>query len=372
MKKQYIALLLCALLLTGCARNTIPAAKQSQPSTQALQTNQSAQPPEQTQPTPQPTQFQQDDVEVDISQHLLGTPVDFKAQYVRTDGFYYYADTGYPHVVVIDSKEAGREYHLNMVPHDFGDGEPTISTGALKPLVGEEYTEDFFVSNYLVYVILEEPSGSISHTVESVRESQDERLKIAVKRNVPEVGTDDMAYWHIVLELPRNEVVADARNIDVFLDGVLAYNGERITPEVERPSYENPPKAKLHYPDGTVTLIKGSFSWKTVVDGQEQMIIADMPHPLQLKNLLQPITMSGEYVKVEIVDFPVTPESVKICCWQSTAWGQTDTLAEELSDDDLVFDVKPGGYIYQITVKFAEYGSVNYYAYIRNYLSDIS
>lgn len=372
MKKQSVALLLCALLLTGCAANGETVAKQTQPSTQTPQTAQSTQPPEQTQPTPQPTQPRQDDVEVEIGQHLLGTPVAFKAQYVRTDGFYYYADTGYPHVVVIDSKKAGREYYLNLVPHDFEGGEPTISTGALKPLVGDEYNDDFFTDNYLVYVILEEPSGSISHTVESVRMSQDERLKIAVKRNVPEVGTDDMAYWHIVLELPRKDGLVDAKNIDVFLDGVLAYNGEPTTPEVEQPVYDSPPEAKLHYPDGTVTLMQGSFSWKTVVDGQEQMVIADTAHPLQLKNLLQPITMSGEYVKVEIVDFPITPESVRICCWQDTVWGQTDTPAEELLDDDLVFDVKPGGYIYQITVKFAEYGSVNYYAYIRNYISDIS
>lgn len=359
MKKRYVALLLCVLLLTGCTAGKEPVTENTQP-------------PAQTQLTTRPTQPRQDDVTVEIGQHLLGTPVSFKAQNVRTDGFFYYADTGYPHVVVIDSKEAAREYYLSMVPHDFDDGEPTLSTGALKPLVGDEYTEDFFANNYLVYVILEEPSGSISHTVESVRMSQAERLMIAIRRDVPEAGTDDMAYWHIVLELPRKDGIVDAENIDVFMNGVLAYDGAPVIPEVEQPVYDNPPEAKLHYPDGTVTLMQGGFSWMATVDGQEQMIIADVAHPLQCKNLLQPITMSGEYVKVEIVDFPFAPESVKICCWQDTFWDQPDTPAGELPDTELVFDVKSGCYIYQITVEFAEYGSVDYYAFIRNYLSDIS
>ena len=82
--------------------------------------------------------------------------------------------------------------------------------------------------------------------------------------------------------------------------------------------------------------------------------------------------MSGEYVKLELVGFPYAPETVKICCWQDTAWDQTDTFAEELPDTGLVFDVKPGGYIYQITMQFPKFGSVDYYVYIRNYVSSVS
>ena len=357
MMRKFVTLLLCALLLSGCKAVNNQNKMQTVPSIQ-------------NQPAPQPTQCERDDLE--IGQHLLGSSVSFKAQYIRTDGFYYYADTGYPQVVVIDSKETAREYYLSIVPHDFDNGEPTVSTGALKPLVGEEYTEDFFINNYLVYLILEEPSGSISHTVESVRLSQDKRLLIAVSRNVPEVGTDDMAYWHVVLELPRKDGVADAENIDVFLDGVLAYDGAPMIPEVEQPIYVDPPEAKLIYPDGSVSLKPGSFSWKVLVDGQEQILCADAPHPLQCKDLLKPIVMSGEYVKLDFPDFSLQPDSVNVCCWQDTAWGLTDTPPDVLSVYGTAFDVKPGGYIYQITVPFSEYGTVEYYAYIKNYVSGIS
>ena len=357
MMRKFVTLLLCALLLSGCKAVNNPDKMQTVPSIQ-------------NQPAPQPTQCERDDLE--IGQHLLGSSVSFKAQYIRTDGFYYYADTGYPQVVVIDSKETAREYYLSIVPHDFDNVEPTVSTGALKPLVGEEYTEDFFINNYLIYLILEEPSGSISHTVESVRLSQDKRLLIAVSRNVPEVGTDDMAYWHIVLELPRKDGVADAENIDVFFDGVLAYDGAPVIPEVEQPIYVDPPEAKLIYPDGSVSLKPGSFSWKVLVDGQEQILCADAPHPLQCKDLLKPIVMSGEYVKLDFPDFSLQPDSVNVCCWQDTAWGLTDTPPDVLSVYGTAFDVKSGGYIYQITVTFSEYGTVEYYAYIKNYVSGIS
>lgn len=345
-------LLLIALLLMGCEANKQSLHMQAKATTQV-------------QPQSEPTELQQDNTQT-------VTPVPFRSQYIRTDGFFYYADTGYPHVIVIDSVEAGRNYFLNMVPHDFNDGEPTLSTGALKPLVGEEYTEDFFAENYLIYVVLEEPSGSISHSVKSVSLTVDNHLQIAIDRNVPEVGTDDMACWHVVLELPRKIGVIDTKSVEVFLDDILAYDGAPVIPEIERPVYNNPPDLTLLHPDGTDTLRPGSFSWKVSVDGQEQIICADAPHPLQCKDLLKPITLSGEYVKLEFSDFPFQPDSINVCCWQDTAWGLTDTPPEMLPVNGTTFDVKSGCYVYQITVTFSEYGTAEYYAYLKNYVSDIS
>lgn len=346
------AILLIALLLTGCEANNQSIHMQATATTQV-----------QTQS--EPTELQQDDTQT-------GTPVPFGSQYVRTDGFYYYADTGYPHVVAIDSVEAGREYYLNIAPRDFEDGEPTLSTGVLKPLVGEEYTEDFFAESYLIFIILEEPSGSISHSVQFVHLTEDDHLQIAINRNVPEVGTDDMAYWHVVLELPREIGVIDTENIAVYLDDVLAYDGAPIVPEVEQPVYNNPPDLTLLHPDGTAILKPGSFSWKVTVDGQKQIVCADAAHPLQCKDLLKPITMSGAYVKLDFPDFPFQPDSINVCCWQDTAWGLVDTPPEVLPVYGTAFDVKSGGYICRITVTFSEYGTVEYYAYIKNYVSGIS
>jgi len=64
------------------------------------------------------------------------------------------------------------------------------------------YGDGFFEDKFLLFVILEEGSGSVRHRVESVL-PEDGLLSVNIARVVPEVGTADMAQWHIVLELDK-------------------------------------------------------------------------------------------------------------------------------------------------------------------------
>ncbi|MCL2004226.1 MAG: S-layer homology domain-containing protein [Oscillospiraceae bacterium] len=102
-------------------------------------------------------------------------PGDWRVQYIRTDG---YTDGAvYPQVTVISSTDENAAIL-------FGDA-------------AEHYTDEFFAGKYLVLVLLEEGSGSIRHRVDAVGLDGE----ITVTRLIPEVGTDDMAQWHIILEL---------------------------------------------------------------------------------------------------------------------------------------------------------------------------
>ncbi len=66
------------------------------------------------------------------------------------------------------------------------------------------YDAAFFEDNVLAVVYLEEGSGSISHEVTMVRRVG-ETIEIHIRRDVPEVGTCDMAYWTITAEISRED-----------------------------------------------------------------------------------------------------------------------------------------------------------------------
>lgn len=68
----------------------------------------------------------------------------------------------------------------------------------------EKYDAAFFEKNTLLILYTEEPSGSIRHTIKDVTIT-DDTFSVAVEAIVPEIGTDDMANWFILLELPQDE-----------------------------------------------------------------------------------------------------------------------------------------------------------------------
>lgn len=68
----------------------------------------------------------------------------------------------------------------------------------------EKYDESFFEDKTLVFVLLSEGSGSISHKVRSINFNNGV-LEVKVKRKVPEVGTCDMAEWTVMFEISKEE-----------------------------------------------------------------------------------------------------------------------------------------------------------------------
>jgi len=60
-----------------------------------------------------------------------------------------------------------------------------------------KYSENYFTNNFLVIILLEEPSGSNRHIVKRIDSNSD----IVINRLIPEIGTSDMATWNIIIEL---------------------------------------------------------------------------------------------------------------------------------------------------------------------------
>ena len=72
-----------------------------------------------------------------------------------------------------------------------------------------QYNDSFFTDNFLVLISVSEISGSNRHAVSSISEDGDV-LKINIDREVPDVGTADMAGWLIIIELTGNYSITEA------------------------------------------------------------------------------------------------------------------------------------------------------------------
>jgi len=121
---------------------------------------------------------------------------EFEAQYIRTNGYHDGAE--YPRTVLIESREALEKYYEdNKELYDLAHKEKVYSdttVGFADAM--EKYTEEWFADHVLLMVLLEEGSGSVRHEVTQVTADS-----VTIKRIVPEVGTDDMAEWHVLIEL---------------------------------------------------------------------------------------------------------------------------------------------------------------------------
>lgn len=149
---------------------------------------------------------------------IYGTvDIPFQAQYIRTDG--YREGATFPRVVIIRSVEELNAYYeqyrnifdLERKAQLYSD----TTIGFLDAC--DKYDESYFEGRILIMVLLEEGSGSTRHAVTDVTLTDDGRLYISIDTIVPEIGTCDMAEWHILIEPEAGVDVAGAE--DVFLNG---------------------------------------------------------------------------------------------------------------------------------------------------------
>jgi hypothetical protein len=78
----------------------------------------------------------------------------------------------------------------------------------------KEYNEDYFKNKILAIVTLQESSGSIVDSIGEVITRENKVLEVNVERIVPEVGTDDMAMWHLIIEAEKDSI----ESIDVKIN----------------------------------------------------------------------------------------------------------------------------------------------------------
>lgn len=145
-------------------------------------------------------------------------PVEFTAEYARTGS--YIEDNFYPIVNVILSYEDLNEYYAeNKDVYHFGRADKSYEDSAIGFLDAyDNYDAAFFEEKALVFVILEEPSGSIRHNVEYVI-SKNGMMDIGITPIIPEACTDDMAIWHIMVTVDKTVIPESEKDVRIFYNG---------------------------------------------------------------------------------------------------------------------------------------------------------
>ena len=148
----------------------------------------------------------------------------FEAQYIRTNGG---SEEGYPYHTVISSKaELEAYYETYKDLYDLERRETVYSDSTIGFLDAcDKYDDAYFERQNLVLIVLQEGSGSIRHEITDVcphriENGASDGWDITIDRKVPEVGTDDMAQWHLFLEVQMGDMIKPA--VDLWINGELS------------------------------------------------------------------------------------------------------------------------------------------------------
>lgn len=321
---------------------------------------------------------------------LVGTEVEWAAQHIRTNG----SPNGvyFPSIRIIDSLQMLQDYY--GIFHEVFDLErkekvySDTTVGFLDAC--DQYDETFFEKNYLIFVLLEEGSGSIRHEVRSVEQTEDKKIRISIDRKVPELGTADMAQWHIILELNRDVLVENPIDTYLYIDGLPSYmDGKVVIPQVEA-EFKEPPAGTIRTPEGDAALRLGGYDWVfSLGNGLENATIADQAGRPIPKEVLSQIVISSQHAETVYAPVPgtntyeptnslgylvklaweVEPTSVTYACWQESVWEKENVKEESVISQNGAFYAKQGGYVYEIVATWEDtglgyHGSANYYVYI--------
>ena len=143
----------------------------------------------------------------------------FEAQYIRTDGGFDETET--PYYVVIESGEALEAYYeANKDIFDLERKDVVYSDTTIGFLDAcDKYDEAYFARQNLLLIVLTEPSGSIRHRIADVRQkNESEDWIVSIETIEPEIGTDDMATWHLFLEVQMGKVITADDVVHINLD----------------------------------------------------------------------------------------------------------------------------------------------------------
>lgn len=159
----------------------------------------------------------------------IGMTVPDTVQYIRTDR----SGDGleFPDVKVIRSREELESYYReNKDDFDLERREKVYSDTTIGFLDAcDRYDDAFFADNTLVMILLEEPSGSIRHRVTKQFVSPLSRqYLIYIDKEEPEVGTCDMAYWHILVAVKGTDTVECPTDVEVIIDNEIVYPDDEI------------------------------------------------------------------------------------------------------------------------------------------------
>ena len=176
----------------------------------------------------------------DDGAELSAQKVDFDVQYIRTGAQSY--EGPYPAVAVIHSvDELTVYYETNKDQFYLERREDPASDSTIGFLDAcDKYDDAFFEKHALVFVILEEGSGSTRHNIEFVKVDWNGVMYINILSIDPDVGTCDMAYWHIMTEVPKDNAPETKENVVVYYNDVRIYNKHSHSPTTEAQTVDEP------------------------------------------------------------------------------------------------------------------------------------
>ena len=321
---------------------------------------------------------------------VTGTDVQWVAQYIRTNG--YSEGVLYPSIRIVNSLQELNDYYNTW--HEVFDLErkdevySDTTIGFLDAC--DQYDEAFFEKNYLIFVLLEEGSGSIRHEIRSVEQTEDKKISISIDRKVPEEGTCDEALWHIILELSRDVLVENSIDTYLYVDGLPSYMDDKVVVPQTEAEFKKPPEGKVITPNGESALRIGGYDWiYSMGNGLDNATIADQNGRPIPKEVLTPVTISSQFAETVYAPVPGTdtyeptnslgylvklqwetdPTTVTFACWPESVWETENVKEESVVSQDGAFYAKPGGYVYEIVATWEDtgkgyHGSANYYVYI--------
>lgn len=309
--------------------------------------------------------------EFTVSGNEQATSLEYGVQYIRTDG--YMDGAVFPRVCIIRSYEELNDYYKdNKDTFDLERKDKVYADTTIGFLDAcDRYDETYFESKYLVFVLLEEGSGSIQHDVTQVGMTQSGQLSVNINSIVPEVGTCDMAQWHIILELNRNAEVSRETDVLVYLNNQLAAGtvaeSKQSNITYGKSSFTEPPELKLVSDGNSQPASLSTYTWSYAVgDGMWRSVCVDCIHPLDCKEHVTAFKVSECTATLAFED---DPDSVTVRCWPDSQWGNCMAQSEDASINGFDLQLKPGGYIYEVTARWdndggLHYGTVYYCFYI--------
>ena len=235
--KRLLAFLLTALLLislAGCQVAYVPSDDRTPPSTEETQAPPTQPAPVETQPTTSKPTTNNTPIEEPEPEQLSWSSWSF-----RTNGG---ASISFPGVHVIHNFDQLTDYCYTMADQfNLSQPDDDYQTSFLDHI--SIYDQDYFQSNYLIFVLLEESSSSMIPTCYSIVKTDDQKMDIDLCYTIRSDKTDiETTQWHIILNLRREDFEASFEDINLLVEGFACtfedpYPNQELIPDNDYTSY---------------------------------------------------------------------------------------------------------------------------------------
>ncbi len=147
-------------------------------------------------------------------------------------------------------------------------------------------------------------------------------------------------------------------------EALNAYANRLLNSENVTVILEEPPALTVVSDQTATGALLGTYSWRRKnADGTFTDIEADSAHPLDCKDLLLPLETMETTAALTFREEPDAILSVQ--CWSDENWADANASSEAVTVVGNTIELKPGGYIYQITAQWdteSGYGGTAHYS----------